>query len=193
MRNNFCKSSCVHKIKVLNSLIFLLTFLLFSCSKKIHTTKVEQDKIVGSTIRLKDYLRYAYDNEGNLKWKLEAKETYYFQKESKTILLNVYAEQYENKKIKARLYAKKGEILQSENLMKLEGEIQILTSDGKVLETEELTYNTEEQILRSTQKVKIKTKGTTIYGIGFEADRNIDKYKILKPSGVSVGENPLKD
>lgn len=172
--------------------IFLFSVNFSSC-KKVQTLKIEKDKFENSDIVLKDYLRYAYDNEGNLKWKLQAKETYYFQKESKTILLDIYSEQYENQKIKAKLRAQRGEIHQSENLMKLEGEVQIVTSDGKILETEELIYNTDEQILRSTQKVKIKTKGTTITGIGLEADKNIDKYKILKPIGISVGDNPLKN
>lgn len=171
----------------------ILYFLSFGFCKKIPTTKVQTDTLEGSTIAIRDYLRYAYDNEGKLKWKLKASETYYFQKEAKTILLNIYAEQYEDKKIKAKLWAKKGEILQDSNLLKIEGEIKIITNDGKTILAEELVFNTDEQILRSEKNVTIQTKGTTIQGVGLEADKNIDKYKILKPKGISVGENPLKN
>ncbi|MCX7999342.1 MAG: LPS export ABC transporter periplasmic protein LptC, partial [Leptospiraceae bacterium] len=174
-----------------NKNFFIFAWLLvlhnFVYCKKVHTVRVEKDKLEGSSIAIKDYIRYAYDNEGNLKWKLLAKETYYFQKEAKTVLFDIYAEQYEDKKLKAKLWAKKGEILQNENLMKLEGDIKILSTDGKTILAEELTYNTDEQILRSEKHVTIQTKGTTIRGLGLEADKNIEKYKILKPMGISVG------
>ena len=34
-------------------------------------------------------------------------------------------------------------------------------------------------------------KGTTIHGIGMEADNGLNKVKILKPAGVS-SDNPLE-
>lgn len=154
---------------------------------------METEREEGSDITLRDYVRYAYDDAGVLKWKLFSKDTYYFNKEAKTLIYEVYAEQYEKDKIKAKIWADKGEILQSEDLMRLTGNVKMITTDGKQLETEELTYNTTEEIVKSEKKVVIRTQGTVIRGTGFEADKNMDKYKILKPEAVSVGGNPLQD
>jgi len=170
----------------------LLSVIVFNCKKK-PVFQVKEERETGSTITIRDYERTSYDTEGKLKWKLFSKETYYFNEESKTIIYNVYVEQYEGSTIKAKVWADKGMILQAENLMKLEGNVKIITNDGKQFETEELTYNTDEQIIRSDKKVTIQLKRTIIRGIGFEADKNLNKYKILKPEAVSIGTNPLKD
>jgi lipopolysaccharide export system protein LptC len=66
------------------------------------------------------------------------------------------------------------------------------TGDGKILETEELLYNTQEETIRSDKRIKIISQGTIIRGIGLEADKGLDKYKILKPEAVTFSGNPLR-
>ncbi|MCB1176706.1 MAG: LPS export ABC transporter periplasmic protein LptC [Leptospiraceae bacterium] len=171
-------------------LIFLM-LLSLNCQKN-KAKKVENDKEVGSTITLRDFSRDAVDLEGNLKWRLHAKETYYFTKEFRTVMYDVHVEQFEKNKVKANIKADKGEIFQSENLMKVYGNIHLKTSDGKILEAEELLYNTENETIRSDKRVKIISAGTIIRGVGLEADKSLDKYKILKPEAVTISGNPLK-
>lgn len=172
---------------------FVLFFIIFLVDcKKNFTTQVDSPKEQGSTITLRNFSRDAIDLEGNLKWRLFAKETFYFEKESKTILYDVFVEQFEKGKVKASIKADKGEILQANGLMKVYGNILLKTGDGKILETEELLYNTQEETIRSDKRIKIISQGTIIRGIGLEADKGLDKYKILKPEAVTFSGNPLR-
>ena len=67
------------------------------------------------------------------------------------------------------------------------------STDGKILEAEEIAMNTETNILSSDKKVLIKSSGTVVRGVGLIADNSLNKYKILKPEGItSGGSNPLE-
>ncbi len=67
------------------------------------------------------------------------------------------------------------------------------STDGKILEAEEVEMNTETNTLQSDKKVLIRTSGTVIRGVGLIADNSLNKYKILKPEGItSGGKNPLE-
>jgi lipopolysaccharide export system protein LptC len=71
------------------------------------------------------------------------------------------------------------------------GNIDLITEDSRHLKAEELTYNLESETLNTGKPVTIIMKGTTIHGIGMEADKGLNKVKILKPAGVS-SDNPLE-
>ncbi len=173
-------------------ILFLISFFHLIDCKKENATKVSGSTEVGSTITLRNFSRDAFDLEGNLKWKLFAKETFFFVKESKTILYDVFVEQYEKGKVTASIKADKGEILQKDGLMKVYGNILLKTHDGKILEGEELLYNTQDETIQSDKRIKIISQGTIIRGVGLEADKGLDKYKILKPEAVTFSGNPLR-
>ena len=176
------------------NLCILYTFLSLLNCKKDTTIRVDEvEKEHGSTITIKNFQRTAIDSKGNLLWKLNAEETYYFKKNDKSILYNIEVEQFENGKIKAKIKADKGEILKKENIIKAFGNIYMKSTDGKILEAEEISMNTETNILSSDKKVLIKSSGTVVRGVGLIADNSLNKYKILKPEGItSGGSNPLE-
>ena len=186
--------SFINNMKKYIELYLIILFIIFLHCKKDTTIRVnEVEKEHGSTITIKNFQRTAIDSKGNLLWKLNAEETYYFKKNDRSILYNIQVEQYENGKIKSKIKADKGEILKKENLIKAFGNIYMKSTDGKILEAEEIEMNTETNTLSSDKKVLIKSSGTVIRGVGLIADNSLNKYKILKPEGItSGGSNPLE-
>ncbi|MCB1190247.1 MAG: LPS export ABC transporter periplasmic protein LptC [Leptospiraceae bacterium] len=181
------------KFFILNLLlfIFVLVFAGF-CKKKNRTERIESEKESGSTIRIKNFKREAFDTKGGLLWKVTAGESFtYIGKENKTILYQLNFDQYEDGKFKSNVKGDRGEINHSSKKLYLSGNIILNTEDGKTLWAEELEYDLDEKKLYSEKKVKILSGGTVIYGRGLRADRNLNKFTILKPEGMSR-ENPFK-
>lgn len=124
-------------------------------------------------------------------WKLTAGESFtYIGEEDKTILYNLNFDQYEDGKFKNNVKGDRGEINHSEKKLYLSGNIVLKTDDDKTLWAEELEYDLNEKKLYSENKVKILSSGTIIRGKGLRADKNLNKFTILKPEGVSR-ENPF--
>ncbi len=169
-----------------------ITFI-FSC-KNNKSKKVEEvDREIGSTITIRDFERTSINKDGKLLWKLNAKETYYFNKTDISILYHMNVDQFENGKIKSKIKADKGIISKKENKIKALGNIYIKTTEGKILEAEELEMDTETNTVTSDKHVKIISDGTVIKGIGLIAENGLNKFKILKPEAItSQGSNPLK-
>lgn len=182
------------KVELYKLIFISLIFYISGNCKKENVLKVDdKEKVSGSTISIKNFERVSVDSKGVVQWKLNAGETYYFLSDDKTILYDIKMEQYEKGKIKANIKADRGEIKKKENKIYAWGNIYIKTTDGKILEGEEIQMDTDANTLYSDKKVQIKTAGTTIRGVGLIADNNLNKFKILKPEGVSVGSStPLK-
>jgi len=173
-------------------IIILIIFISYCKNNK--TLRIEEiEKENGSTISIRNFERISINNQGKLLWKLIAKETFYFNKTDISILYDMNVEQYENGKIKSKIKADKGIINKKENKIFASGNIYVKTTEGKILEAEELEMDTETNTVTSDKRVIIKSEGTTIKGVGLIAENGLNKFKILKPEGLSSsGSNPLK-
>jgi LPS export ABC transporter protein LptC len=180
----------------MSNINFRITILIIFISycKNNKTLRIEEiEKENGSTISIRNFERISINNQGKLLWKLNAKETFYFNKTDISILYDMDVEQYENGKIKSKIKADKGIINKKENKINASGNIFIKTTEGKILEAEELEMDTETNTVTSDKRVIIKSDGTTIKGVGLIAENGLNKFKILKPEGLSSsGSNPLK-
>ncbi|AXR61536.1 LPS export ABC transporter periplasmic protein LptC [Leptospira mayottensis] len=169
---------------------FILTF---SYCKKVNYERVEKEKESGSSISIRNFKREAYDASGQLQWELRAEESYVYVNENKTIFYNIDFDQYEGGKFKSKLLAEKGEINHKTRLMLLEGKIFLRTEDNKTLIAKVMEYNMDTKKLVSDSEVTVSADGTTIRGIGLRADKDLNKFTILKPSAITQGgTNPLK-
>lgn len=145
-------------------------------------------------ISIRSFTRTNYKADGTLDWNLEANESYIYPKENKTIVYGFHFTQFENGNYKSRLSGNRGEINHQEKSVLIQGAVELLTNDNKTLTTEELVYNIETKTLVSDAEVIIQTEGTRIKGKGLRADKELNKFTILKPSAVTVGgSNPLKE
>ncbi|EMF97531.1 hypothetical protein LEP1GSC123_1549 [Leptospira borgpetersenii str. 200701203] len=77
--------------------------------------------------------------------------------------------------------------------MLLEGKVFLRTDDNKTLVAKAMEYNMDTKKLVSDSEVTVSADGTTIRGIGLRADKDLNKFTILKPSAITQGgTNPLK-
>ncbi|EMO47403.1 LPS export ABC transporter periplasmic protein LptC [Leptospira santarosai] len=170
-------------------------FFVFASSycKKVNYERVEKERESGSSISIRNFKREAYDANGQLQWELRAEESYVYVNENKTIFYNIDFDQYEGGKFKSKLLAEKGEINHKTRLMLLEGKIFLRTDDNKTLVAKAMEYNMDTKKLVSDSEVTVNADGTTIRGIGLRADKDLNKFTILRPSAITQGgTNPLK-
>lgn len=172
-------------------ILFLIsTLALFQC-KKENSLRIENERESGSTISLRNFKRDAFNDKGELIWKLNAKEAFVYADTNKSIFYGLNFDQYDKGKVNSKLKSDRGEIDQKAKKLVLNGNIDLITDDSKHLKAEELTYDLETEQLNTDKPVTILMKGTTIRGVGLEADKGLNKVKILKPAGVS-SDNPLE-
>ncbi len=93
--------------------------------------------------------------------------------------------------VKSKLTGDRAEIDQKAKTLLVNGNIDLITEDSRHLKAEKLIYDLKKETLNTDKPVTIIMKGTTIKGIGMEADKGLNKVKILKPAGVS-SDNPLE-
>ncbi|WP_061286975.1 LPS export ABC transporter periplasmic protein LptC [Leptospira interrogans] len=183
-----------NRIRIFFSLIVCGLFLItFENCKKVNYERVEKEKESGSSISIRNFKREAYDSSGQLQWELRANESFVYVNENKTTFYDIDFDQYEAGKFKSKLLAEKGEINHKTRLMLLEGKILLKTDDHKILTAKTMEYNMDTKKLVSDSEVSVSADGTTIRGIGLRADKDLNKFTILKPTAITQGgTNPLK-
>ncbi len=94
-------------------------------------------------------------------------------------------------------------VMQEEtNVVDAYGRVVVVSDSGIVLRTQHLRWLPEEGKVRSDKPVRITTaEGDTLYGVGFESDADLGRWKIFEPRGVSskrvdleaLGDEGVKD
>jgi LPS export ABC transporter protein LptC len=99
----------------------------------------------------------------------------------KNVDLTIYAEETGAKR--AHLTAREGDFNQQTQFMIARGNVVLVTTDGKRIETEELNYDPESRRIWSTRETTLIEPGSRIVGDGFEADETFTNYRITHPRG----------
>ncbi|TGK35049.1 LPS export ABC transporter periplasmic protein LptC [Leptospira gomenensis] len=172
---------------------FILCAPVLTDCRKTNYERVEKERESGASVSIRNFKRTAYDQEGKLQWELKAQESYVYVNENKTIFYNIDFDQFEDGKFKSKLLGEKGEINHKTRLMTLEGKIFLRTNDDKTLNARAMEYNMDTKKLISDSEVTVSADGTTIHGVGLRADKDLNKFTILRPTAVTRGgTNPLK-
>ncbi len=172
--------------------IIVLIFFVQHSKPDAKYSRVEGEREKGSTVSFKNFQKDQYDSDGVLLWKLKAEEAFLYSQEKRYVLYGVDFDQYENGKFKSKLTGKKGDINQSTKMMVLTGDIVLRTVEERTLRAKSLKYNDETKELSSDEEVVINANGTFIRGVGLRADKDLNKFTILRPSAVTQGgSNPL--
>lgn len=91
-----------------------------------------------------------------------------------------------NEKRISNLSADKAEINERTNFLLAMNNIIIKSDSGVTLFTDTLSWDNTRELIFTDDSVMITTKtNDTLYGIGFESDVNMERWKILKPRGVT--------
>lgn len=172
--------------------LLLLLFFLFKGKSETKYNRVEAEREKGSTVSFRNFKKDQYDSSGQVLWKLRAEEAYLFANEKRYVMYGLDFDQYEDGKFKSKLTGKKGDINQTSKIIRLEGNIVLRTVENRILKAKSLSYNEETKELSSDEEVSIDANGTFIRGIGLRADKDLNKFTILRPTAITQGgANPL--
>lgn len=78
------------------------------------------------------------------------------------------------------LVADSGLVREHINLMVANGHVVVISNDSSRLETEQLLWNAQKNMVETDRFVTIIQHGDTLTGYGFEADQRLNKIKIKK-------------
>jgi LPS export ABC transporter protein LptC len=84
----------------------------------------------------------------------------------------------------SRLNAQYGKINQQNGIAEARGSVELVNSEGAKLETEELFWNREKDLIYTQKFVKITTKDEILFGDGLEANSGFNTYRIFKIRGT---------
>jgi LPS export ABC transporter protein LptC len=136
-------------------------------------------------VSIRNFTRISYKSDGSLEWTLDAGESFVYPVEDRTILYDLIFRQFEEGKLKSSLEGKRGEVNHTNKELIIKGSIHLVTEDKKELFTEELNYNLETKELKSDTDVKILSGGTIIEGRGLRAEKELNRFTILKPKAIT--------
>ncbi len=86
----------------------------------------------------------------------------------------------------SNLSADKAEINERTNFLRAINNIIVESDSGVTLFTDTLSWDNARELIFTEDSVMITTEtNDTLYGIGFESDVNMERWKILKPRGVT--------
>ena len=84
------------------------------------------------------------------------------------------------------LSSDKAEINERTDFLRAINNIIVESDSGVTLFTDTLSWDNDRELIFTNDSVMITTEtNDTLYGIGFESDVNMERWKILKPRGVT--------
>ncbi len=170
----------------------LLLFNLSCGQEKKEVVEVEFDPETTYTMRTADHFSLISDS-GITRYRLNAKESYYFSKASEPYWYfpeGVYVEKFDTLfNAVASIKADTGYYWLKKGLAKLVSNVEIVDLEGKNVQTSLLFLDEKTDRIWSDQYIRIQQGDKIITGIGFESNLNLTNYKIFDSSG----EFPVKD
>lgn len=89
---------------------------------------------------------------------------------------------------RAHLTSREGDFNQQTQFMIARGNVVLITTDGKRIETEELNYDPQSKRIWSTRETTLIEPGSRMVGDGFEADETFTNYRITHPRGQTSND-----
>ncbi|MDH3975816.1 MAG: LPS export ABC transporter periplasmic protein LptC [Deltaproteobacteria bacterium] len=111
---------------------------------------------------------------------VKAREASYFKEDDSAHLVKPRIEYLGRDNKKFVIVGNRGKVFTERNIVLLDGDVRLSTSDGYLLETPSVEYRGNEKIAYTDKKVRIRGGGFDIKGAGFEADMENEKFRINK-------------
>ncbi|OFX72064.1 MAG: LPS export ABC transporter periplasmic protein LptC [Bacteroidetes bacterium GWE2_29_8] len=173
-------------------LFFCLVLVFTSCENKIEEINRVTSVYSSLPALSNKNIELVYTDSGNPVIKLKAPLLNRFDNENPIVEMpkGVNVLFYEdNGSVKSSINAKYGVIYESKNIIEVRNNVVVINSKGEKLETEYLIWEQDKQVISSNVFVKVSTGGEVIYGDGFVADQEFEKWEVIKPKGIIAIKN----
>ena len=165
---------------------FSLFVLLFSCenTQKNINQFIERDEL---PLEVLTDSEIQYTENGLLKVRVASKNMQRFIEEDRIELsggVHVHFYKLDQKNKKSRLFSENAIINNSKNLMLAMDNVELKSTDNKILKTEELVWDKNENLIYTDKDVQIQTDDEIISGIGFKSTPDFKEYEISQVKGT---------
>ena len=167
--------------------LFSLFVLLISCenTQKNINLFVDADEY---PVEVLTDSEIQYTENGLLKVRVTSKNMQRFVEEDDRIELSggVHVDFYklnQNNK-KSKLFSENAIINNSKNLMLAINNVELKSADNKILKTEELVWDKNQNLIYTDKDVQIQTDGEVISGTGFKSTPDFKEYEISQVKGT---------
>lgn len=182
-------------ITTILAVVVMLLLFMASCGKENkEVVEVEFDPENTYTMRTTDMTSLISDS-GITRYRVNAKEWLMFGKAKEPynyLPQGVYVEKFDSLfNVEASVKADTAYYWDKKGLYKLIGHVNVLSLEGKKLDTSILFIDQKEDKIHTDQYFELQEGEKIITGIGFESNQNMTKYKIFNSQGTfPVSESP---
>lgn len=182
-------------ITTILAVVVMLLLFMASCGKENkEVVEVEFDSENTYTMRTTDMTSLISDS-GITRYRVNAKEWLMFGKAKEPynyLPQGVYVEKFDSLfNVEASVKADTAYYWDKKGLYKLVGHVNVLSLEGKKLDTSILFIDQKEDKIHTDQYFELQEGEKIITGIGFESNQNMTKYKIFNSQGTfPVSESP---
>ncbi len=165
---------------------YLLIFLFFSCTSDQNLVKefISENHLPIEQITDAELL---HTENGKLKVKIIAGNIERFTDKQPELLFSKDIEIFfynESEEIQSKLYSENATVDKKNKIMVAYNNVNLISSDNRSLETEELLWDQVSDRIYTEKDVKIITNNEIIYGKGFYASPDFTKYEITNINGT---------
>ena len=128
-----------------------------------------------------------HTENGKIKVRIVAGKIERFQNKQPQLVFTEYLEVYfynDSSQLQSTLKADGASIDEETKIMLAQNNVELISSDNKKLETEELIWDEQQNKIYTDKKVKITTGKEVIYGEGFTSNPDFTAYSITKIHGT---------
>jgi LPS export ABC transporter protein LptC len=166
-------------------LFFYFSVLLISCT---NNTKLVQEFVSDKEQAIEQIkgAELLHTENGNIKVKIVAGKIERFQNKQPHLVFSEKIEVYfynDSSQMQSTLKADDASIDEETKIMLAQNNVELISSDDKKLETEELVWDEQQDKIFTDKKVKITTGKEIVYGEGFSSNPDFTEYKIAKIHG----------
>ncbi|MCK5266802.1 MAG: LPS export ABC transporter periplasmic protein LptC [Spirochaetes bacterium] len=167
-------------------MIFLAAFIFTSCSiifsggseKTGKDIKTKNEKKIPTSI-IKTFIRTCVEKNGQLLWRLRAREGRIFEREQKVYLTDFLMFFYKNGQHVSTLRARRGIIYQKSRKIISKKSVFVKSSTGRTLQTEELYWDNQKNIMyNEVFNTLTREDGSVLTGTHLWAHKDLKLFKL---------------
>ncbi|MBI3990870.1 MAG: LPS export ABC transporter periplasmic protein LptC, partial [Candidatus Omnitrophica bacterium] len=170
------------KSNVSGMIILLLAVILVSCAgrKEVPPQKTAQEEL---TQKMQGFSFEGFSEGGKKKWEVAGASAKFL--DNKVELKDVSGRTYDGER-KVNINAKEGYYIQQEELVHLEKDVVVTTSDGATLSTDSLDWSGKNELVTTDKKVIVTKDNIEIEGKSMAGETQLNQVKLEKDIIVKV-------
>lgn len=168
------------------TILSMVAIFLFSCSEKHEVVEVVE-RSISPRLHALDVATLVSDS-GITRYRVNAKEWLVFDKAEEPYWdfpKGIHLERFDSAlNVDAEVKSKYAIYYTNKKLWDLRDSVHAMNLQGEHFETNQMFWSEKEELIFSSEKIKITQADKIITGTGFESNQTFTKYVIKKPEGI---------